>query len=213
MNKLPYAEIQSGLQTGDLILFSGQYEISKKVEKLEGSPWSHVAMAVRLPEFQYPLLWESTALTDLPDETYQDHIPGPKLVKLEDRLRSYGSDVVPYVPPRYAVRPLVMDRTTEMLDALRHLFTEIHGLPNPGQWEMIWEVALGRLFHIRSQQDNYTCSELVAESYIRMGLLSQDSVVNGFMPKDFSSDGNLELLKGRFGEEIEISLDPEKEPV
>lgn len=206
MRKLPYSEIEPHLQTGDLILFSGQYSISKLVEKLEQSPWSHVAMVVRLPDIDYPLLWESTALTNLPDELKHDHMTGPKLVNLHERLLTYGQDVTPYVPPRYAVRPLDVQRTPEMMAALFALFTELHGIPNPGQWKMIFEVLEGRFLHIRSKLDNYTCSQLIAESYIKMGLLDPDLVTNGLMPCDFSSDGHLKLLKGHFGEEIEIDL-------
>ncbi|MBY9080159.1 hypothetical protein KIH86_26625 [Paenibacillus sp. HN-1] len=206
MQKRPYSEIEPQLRTGDLILFSGQYEISKLVEKLEGSLWSHVAMVVRIPEIETPLLWESTALTNLPDALMHDHLTGPKLVDLRQRLETYGSDVVPYVPPRYAVRPLEVERTEEMISSLHELFTKLHGIPNPGQWKMILEVIEGRFFHIRSKLDNYTCSELIAESFIEMGLLDPKAVINGFMPSDFSSDGHLKLIKGQFGDEIEIDL-------
>ncbi|MFP4979083.1 hypothetical protein ACE6ED_27030 [Paenibacillus sp. CN-4] len=206
MLKKPYEELQSGLRTGDLILFSGQYEISKKVEKLEGSLWSHVGMVVRIPEVEIPLLWESTALTDLPDVLKDDHITGPKLVDLKARMESYGKDLIPYVAPRYAVRPLEVERTGEMISNLHALFTELHGIPNPGEWRMIWDVVLGRYFHLRSKLDCYTCSELVAESFVHMGLLNKNTVINAYMPSDFSSDGHLKLLKGRFGDEIEIDL-------
>jgi hypothetical protein len=206
VKKLPYSELQTRMQTGDLILFSGQYPISKMVEKLEHSLWSHVAMVVRLPDMEAPLLWESTALTNLPDTLVHDHKTGPKLVDLKERLQTYGSDVTPYVPPRYALRPLQVERTSGMIQALHSLFQELHGIPNPGQWKMIFEVVEGRFFKIHSKLDNYTCSELVAESYIKMGLLDPKLVINGFMPKDFSSDGRLPLLKGRLEEEIEIDL-------
>lgn len=206
MDKKPYSELKAELQTGDLILFSGQYPISKFVQKLEHSMWSHVAMVVRLPEWEEPLLWESTALTNLEDVLVHDHLTGPKLVDLKQRLETYGSDVTPYVPPRYAVRPLKLERTDDMIAALHALFTELHGIPNPGQWKMIWEVIEGRFLHIRSKLDNYTCSELVAESFIKMGLLDPNAVINGFMPRDFSSDGHLPLLKGELEPEIEIEL-------
>ncbi|MNC28473.1 hypothetical protein D3C75_766780 [compost metagenome] len=206
MMKQPYSKLESNMQTGDLILFSGQYSISKLVERLEGSMWSHAAMVVRLPGWDTPLLWESTALTNLPDAQFHDQKTGPKLVDLQQRLLSYGSDVTPYVPPRYAVRPLQVERTPEMLEALQSLFTELHCIPNPGEWKMIGEVVEGRFFRIRSKLDNYTCGELVAESYIKMGLLDPKAVINGFMPKDFSTDGKLRLLKGRLEDEIEIDL-------
>lgn len=206
MEKRAYSEIKDSLNTGDLILFSGKYPISKLVERLENSPWSHVAMVVRLPNVDYPLLWESSALTNLKDEIYKDNIPGPKIVKLEDRLKTYGDDLKPYTPPVYAVRSLEVHRSEEMKKQLEELFIKVHGLPNPGEWKMIFEVAEGRLFNIPSKLDNYTCSELIAESLIKMGILDNKKVINYYMPKDFSSDGALKLLKGHFLKEVLIDI-------
>lgn len=206
MNTTAYSIIKDKLQTGDLVLFSGQYSISKLVERLEHSHWSHVAMVVRIPDIEEPLLWESTALTNLPDQIYHDNKTGPKIVDLKQRLLTYGSDVVPYVPPVYAVRQLEAERTPEMLNALSTLFTSLHGIPNPGEWKMIAEVLEGKLFNIRSKLDNYTCGELVAESYIKMGLLSDKKAINGYMPKDFSTDGTLKLLKGKLYGELLINI-------
>lgn len=206
MKIMPYSQIKGSLETGDLILFSGQYQISKMVERLERSQWSHVAMVVRIPNIDNPLLWESTALTNLPDQIYSDNKTGPKVVDLKERLQTYGSDVKPYVPPVYSVRKLVVERTPEMIIALQNLFTSLHGIPNPGEWKMIWEVVMGRFLNIPSKLDNYTCGELVAESYIKMGLLGNKKAINAYMPKDFSTDGILKLLKGELKDEVSIDI-------
>lgn len=63
-----------------------------------------------------------------------------------------------------------------------------------------------KLFNIPSKLDNYTCSELVAESLIKMGLLDNSKVINLYMLKDFSSDGSLKILKGNLLEEIAIDI-------
>ncbi|MBK1812779.1 hypothetical protein JHL18_19335 [Clostridium sp. YIM B02505] len=206
MKTIAFSELKDDLKTGDLILFSGKYSISKLVEKLEHSMWSHAAMVVRIPNIEYPLLWESSALTNLSDELYKDNKTGPKIVNLEERLKTYGSDLKPYTPPIYAVRRLEVERTDEMINSLNALFTSLHGLPNPDEWKMILEVVEGKLLNIPSKLDNYTCSELVAESLIKMGLLENKRVINSYMPKDFSSDGSLKLLKGTLLEEIAIDI-------
>jgi len=206
MNTTAYSKIKDKLLTGDLVLFSGQYSISKLVERLEHSRWSHIAMVVRIPELEEPLLWESTALTNLPDQIYHDNKTGPKIVDLKERLLTYGKDVVPYAAPVYAVRQLEVERTEGMMSALNSLFTSLHGIPNPGQWKMIAEVLEGKLFNIHSKLDNYTCGELVAESYITMGLLNDKKAINGYMPKDFSTDGTLKLLKGKLYDELLINI-------
>jgi hypothetical protein len=206
MEKKPFSELEPEMRTGDLVLFSGRYEESELIEKLEHSPWSHVGMIVRLPDDEPVWFWESTTLTNLADELFHDHKEGPKLVNLYERIKQYGRDLKPYVPARFAYRKLDMIRTGGMIDQLNRMFVEDHGLPNPSEWKMIVEVAEGRLFDIQSRLDSYFCSELVAESYLKMGLLSTDRAVNAYMPKDFSSDGHLSLLKGRLEPEVLIEL-------
>ncbi|BBE29925.1 hypothetical protein OSSY52_00660 [Tepiditoga spiralis] len=203
---MKYNEVKKIMETGDLILFSGQYEMSKLVEKLEECPWSHVAMVVKFDEISEPFLWESTSLTNLKDVLFDDHKKGPKLVELYKRLKSYGNDVTPYKPPIYSFRKLNLKRTSEMLDDLYKLFYNVYGIPNPGELKMIWEVFEGKIFNLPSKKDNYTCSELIAESYIKMGLLGTKKVINSYMPKDFSSYGNISLLKGSFDKEVIIEL-------
>ena len=52
------------------------------------------------------------------------------------------------------------------------------------------------------------CSELVAESYQRLGLLTEEKPSNDYAPVDFSHD-RMESLEGKFylSEEIEFSID------
>ena len=44
MEEKPFSELEPEMRTGDLVLFSGRYEESELIEKLEHSPWSHVGM-------------------------------------------------------------------------------------------------------------------------------------------------------------------------
>jgi hypothetical protein len=206
MQKNSFSELEPEMRTGDLVLFSGRYEESGLIEKLEHSPWSHVGMIVRLPDVEPVLFWESTTLTNLADELFHDHKKGPKLVNLYERMKQYGRELKPFVPAAFAYRQLDVVRTDGMLDPLMQMFVQDHGLPNPSEWKMIFEVIEGRLFNIPSRLDNCFCSELVAESYVKMGLLPADHAVNAYMPKDFSSDGTLPLLKGSLKPEVLIGL-------
>lgn len=47
------------LETGDLVFFHGTSSLSHLIEWAQGSRWSHVALAVRLPSTGHVLLWES----------------------------------------------------------------------------------------------------------------------------------------------------------
>ncbi len=48
------------------------------------------------------------------------------------------------------------------------------------------------------------CSELVAEAYQRLGLLSEAKPANEYTPADFSEKKELQLLAGTLGNEIII---------
>jgi len=206
MNKVPYSTIKDNLKTGDIVLFSGQYPISKTVQMLEGSKWSHVAMVVRLPEYEEPLLYEATALVNLPDLITGDKITGPKIVNLKERLETYGSDLVPYEPPLYSVRKLSGALPVDANDILLKTLKELHGLPNPDEWRMIYEVLLGRFLHIKTKLKDITCSGFIALSYERLGVLKGSMPINGYVPKDFSTDEKLKFVNHSFSDEILIDI-------
>ncbi|MEW9109545.1 MAG: hypothetical protein AB2374_09355 [Cytobacillus gottheilii] len=203
-----YDQLLPLLKTGDLILFSGKYEMSKLVEKLEHNKWSHVGMVVRPDPDGEVYFFESTALVNLEDEWFHDHETGPKVVKLLDRLKTYGQDVEPYVAPEYAVRTLTMKNKIDD-QKLYDYIKSVHGIPNPSEWSMIEEVIEGRMFHITSKRNDYTCSKLIAETYLTLGITSFSMPLNGLMPKDFSSAGHIKIKDGELGEEILIQLEEE----
>ncbi len=207
MNKIPYEELKDSLKTGDIILFSGQYRVSKIVEKLEGSKWSHVTMVIRLPEFEEALLYEATALTNLPNLLDGSHLTGPKIVNLKDRLETYGDDLVPYTPPLYAVRRLKNPLAEEDISILKDILKELKGLKNPKTARMIYEVLIARYLHIKTKLIDITCSGFIALTYERLNLLKGTMPINGYVPKDFSTDGTLTLIDNLLEDEIIIELD------
>lgn len=207
MGQMAYSQLAPTLKTGDIVLFSGRYQMSKLVEFLEGSKWSHVGMVVRLDEYDYPLLYEATALTNLPDLLTGKQITGPKLVNLKERLETYGNDVVPYEAPAYAVRIASRGATNEELNRIKEILNELVGLPNPDEKRMIFEVILGRYLFIETKMDDITCSGFIAYTLKQLGWLRGKKPINGFMPKDFSTDGRLALDKAiAYGDEIIINL-------
>lgn len=204
-----YSKFVKDFQTGDIILFNGKYPISKLVEELEHSKWSHVGMVVRPDPEGEVYFFESTALTNLEDVLEHDHKTGPKLVKLIDRLKTYGADLVPYVPPVYAVRSLKKHSAVNM-DKLYTYIKEVHGIPNPSEWKMIEEVIEGRIFSIHSRSKDYTCSKLIGETLEVLGLSKPKMPLNGLMPMDFSTDSHIKQLSALWEEEIYIELEKEE---
>lgn len=59
LSVLPYSELRSQLQSGDILFTSGDYLVSKAIRKMTGSPWSHVGIVFRLDSIDRMLLLES----------------------------------------------------------------------------------------------------------------------------------------------------------
>lgn len=205
-----YDELKNKMNTGDLILFEGEYSISKTIEKLEGCPYSHVGMVIRVEEFDDPLFFESTTLTNLEDlvtDNPNKTLAGPKIVNLYERLKHYGEDVKPYVPPKFAYRPLQVERVG-MTNTLLILHKKYYGIADPKETKMIWEVLLGRWLKVEAKKDNFFCSEWIALAYQTLGLINTKYPCNAYMPKDFTSKSKfLKLQKGCFEKEIPLTID------
>lgn len=55
----PYQDIRTKLKSGDLLFASGDYLVSKAIQKVSGSPWSHVGIVFKLDSIGRMLLLES----------------------------------------------------------------------------------------------------------------------------------------------------------
>ncbi len=191
---VPYERLRPNLQTGDLVSFHGLDLESAFIELLEHSPWSHVGMVLRLPCLEYPLLWESTPLHYLYDPVLRRTKSGPRLVSLDGRLQ-LSLDRGLY--NRFMIRHLEVSRSRDMLRALTAFIAEVHRLAFPGSWEMIKDFLEGRLLNSQPEtRRSFYCAELVAETYMRMGLLPASPPSNAYLPKDFTDPEHLTLLRG-----------------
>ena len=182
-----YAEIRDSLKTGDIVLFSGQSQVSGILKWFKRSKWSHVGMVVKLPQFDAIMLWESTLLSSATDvETGMPSL-GVRLVPLSQRI---GGEV--------AIRRLEnVVLSQEDIDKLSALRVELRGRPyerNPVElFKSVWDLPFGR-----NEEDlsSVFCSELVAEAYQALGLLPEEQPSNEYTPADFSSERFIPLLKG-----------------
>ena len=55
----PYQELRTKLKSGDLLFASGDYLVSKAIQKMTDSPWSHVGIVFKLDSIDRMLLLES----------------------------------------------------------------------------------------------------------------------------------------------------------
>lgn len=192
-----YENIRTKLKTGDIVLFSGKGGVSTGIKWFTGSKWSHVGMALRLPEWEIVLLWESTTLNDIADIESGKEKKGVQLVPLSQRISTYSGEV--------SIRLLDVERTSDMMKDLSVLRAEIKGRPYEKDKIELVKAAYDGPFGANTEDlSSLFCSEMVAEAYQRMGLLGDKPPSNEYIPKDFSDSGKLELLKGELSEEIVI---------
>ena len=70
--------------------------------------------------------------------------------------------------------------------------------------ELIKAAYDGPFGHNEEDISSLFCSELVAEAYQRLGLLSEEKPSNEYTPADFSEKRDIALLAGSLGPEIVI---------
>ena len=195
-NPYTYNQLRPELKTGDIILFSGKGGISAGIKWITLSRWSHVGMIVVLPEYNFVTVWESTTLSSLVDLDTKVPRKGVQLVPLSLRVEDYPGDI--------AVRQLrdvtFDEQALRQLMALRREF--VGREYEQDKIELIKAAYDGPFGRNTEDLTSLFCSELVAETYQRLGLLDEGKPSNEYTPADFSADMQLELLKGSLSDEI-----------
>lgn len=192
-----YDSLRPRVDTGDLILFSGKGGLSAGIKWLTRSRWSHIGMALRLPEWDVVLIWESTLLNDIEDVELGGIRQGVQLSPLSHRITAYEGDV--------AIRHLEVARTPAMLASLNALRQEVKGRSyEKSHLQLLKSAYDGPFGDNKDDLSSLFCSELIAEAYQRMGLLPGQPPPNEYTPKDFSEAHSLPLLRGRLGPELVV---------
>jgi hypothetical protein len=193
-----YKTFKHQLKYGDIILFSGTSDASRLVQIPTNSKWSHVGIVYKeATEHHDVILLESTAEK------------GVALTVLGDKIENYNGDI--------SFRHLNVNRTVSMRRALTNLYRELRGrrYESPNAQGLAELAKAGqdsfdeRGGHTLNQKNlsKVFCSELVAEAYQRMSLLSSTDPLypsNEFTPKDFSKEGEIDLLQGELLKELVI---------
>lgn len=195
-----YNSIRKDFQTGDIVLFSWKGGWHSTSTYLTFNRWTHMSMVVRSAEWDIVMLWEATDLVNVPDLGTGIGLPGVKIVPLTQRLASY--------PGPTAVRHLHVERTPEMMAALKAFRAEVRGRPfEASKFEMFRSIF--KWFFGRNKENLSTifCSEMVAAAWQRMGILPLEPASSSYAPHDFTEDVELPLLKGaKLGPEIRFTL-------
>ncbi len=193
---MKYKDMRDQLKTGDIILFSGKGGISDGIKFFTVSKWSHVGMVYRLDNPLDPessiFCWESTTLSDIKDADTGKLTKGVQRVELSERLErcfSKGYEI--------SVRLLSETLTDDMILALNNFRHEVSGRPyEKDKIELLKAAYEGVLGDNKEDLSSLFCSELLAEAYQNMGLLTEKVPSNEYTPNDFSTERSLRLELG-----------------
>ena len=195
-----YKRRRSDMRTGDILLFSGRGLISRGIQAITRSRWSHVALVLEVPEYDFVCCFESTTLSDIPDLTTGAAVKGVQLVPLSQRLEGYDGDAV-------AWRPVEAPRSATAIATALAVRREFAGRPYEKNQIELLRSALDTISLKHNQPDSSSvfCSELAAIMWQRMGWMDKRLPPNELTPVDFAGDtlplargvtlGPLELLK------------------
>ena len=188
-----WADISGVVDSGDVFLFHGPGLESEIIEDIDHTPFSHVALGVRLPGYEHPLLWTSDEITTLTDALDQGKHSGVHLLDAASVLKlcmqRHYKNGKHY---RFAWRRLHADRDLDFMNALETFMRGIDGRAFPSLEEMALHFAEGKL-GISTDTRTLFCSELATDTYINLGLLPADTLINSLSPGDFSSSSSLPL--------------------
>jgi len=198
IREIEYSEVKKSLKTGDLVLFHGVETVSKLIELVEWSFWSHVGMVI-LPkdiglEGNDPLFWEATASGDGINDVLlgKPKENGPMLVPLSQRIQV---DLDKQYDTHFKVMYLGRALSDDEKKALKEFVYMAHEWGFPTSTELLKYYMEGRQANIASPENKVFCSQLVADTYMRMGFLSEKYVSNGYCPDDFNKCDNLPSLQ------------------
>lgn len=178
-----YRTYRSDMRTGDILLFSGNGLISRGIQAITGSPWSHVAVVLEVPLYDFICCFESTTLSNIPDLTTGAPVKGMQLVPLSQRLETYDGNAI-------AWRQVDGRRTPAMVAAALAVRRKFAGCPYEANQLELLRSALDTLTLKQNQPDasSVFCSELAAILWQRMGWMDAQCTPNEFTPADFAGD-------------------------
>lgn len=198
IREIAYSEVQTSLKTGDLVLFHGIETVSKLIEIIEWSFWSHVGMVILPGDIglsgDEPLFWEATASGDgivdvisgVPKES------GPMLVPLSQRIQV---DLDQHYDTHFKVKYLNRELTVDELHRLKDFIYIAHNWGFPTEQQLLKFYLEGRHSNVAAPDGMAFCSQLTADTFMKLGFLSTKYVSNGYCPDDFNKGDNIPSLQ------------------
>jgi len=186
-----YLDIQDELMTGDLVLFEGSSNTSDLIKRFTFTRWSHVGMVLRVPGYEQPFVWESLRTAAIPDAMDGQMKSGVQLLDLRQRVT-------------HCTDPMAVRRLNKHVSPVMHAaalgFRElVRNRPyEQNLSELVFSAYDGPMGDNEEDLSSIFCSELIAEAYQRMGLLTCNTqggeASNEYTPAFFAGPDTLPLL-------------------
>src|SRR6476469_3053823 len=173
-------------RTGDIWVFRGSSGADRAIRGLTNAPVNHVGMAVALDDLP-PLMWHAELGRSLPDMWTGKLQRGVQLHDLRAAVLQWGQ--------RYGqrgwVRQLSGELTREHEDGLLRAIARLDGTPLPSTAALAGRWLRGRAPRLRrrgpTSPDDATlatayCAEVVAVTFVEMGLLPDFRLHNSAAP-------------------------------
>lgn len=186
----PYQELRPTIRTGDLFLCSGRDVFSRMIRASTRSPWSHVAIALRLDEIGRIMALESVAKL------------GVRIVPLRSFVSAASSGRQPY-PGRILLcrhHGFQASVTPEAVTRMVHFAVDRFGAPFAGRevLKIAARIALGaldiRMPPMLTPDDEFICSEYAARCFEEAGVRIPWDGLGFIAPSDFAADPRMEAL-------------------
>ncbi|MEO7447804.1 MAG: hypothetical protein ABI336_05965 [Humibacillus sp.] len=196
-------------RTGDVWLFRGSSTADKLIRTGTNAPVNHVGMAVVLDDLP-PLMWHAELGQSLPDVWAGKHHRGVQLHDLRDAVLTWGHRY----GQRAWLRQLVPDVTSAMDDAVLRSIARLDGTAFPTTAKLAGSWLKGRVPGRTGRHaaiETAYCAEVLALTYLEMGLLPTNRKASYYDPGSFWSGDHLGLECGyRLSDEVSVVLPPQE---
>jgi len=181
------------LQTGDLILFTGNTFISRFIQYFQHNKFSHVGIVIKNPKFLDPSLEDGLYLLESGFEPITNKY-GVQLNLLDDVLKLCAKSTV------YA-RSIICKRDDEFYQKLRDVYFQIKDIPYDTNI-FDWIAATFKLDYNLSdythyymciplpyrKTDHFWCSSMTAYVFCKLGIIDEKINWTIISPSEFSGD-------------------------
>lgn len=188
MSSIPYAEARDIIRTGDLLFCSGAKPVSRLIQTATRSPYSHVALVVRMLSIDRLLLLEA-------EWPY-----GVRVVPLSSYFNDWNGCGKPYSGNLLVARHTALDGNNE--DAMALFLSELVDiLGRPYSVRRVLRMGLrevaalaGLRFRELRLKKATVCSEYIYHAYSRLGIHLSWNQKGYILPMDIASHQDFSLV-------------------